>query len=143
MKDARGKRINNFTTFQCIQESHSHRYPRVVPRDFFNESKLLKCMGFLALRILDRQLPEGITIEIDETGEPFDIQLTDDGSLTVVNYDVRVNGLDVVMKTTYNSKANFPLFCELDYEEFRVFNEQGEFDQEFLTKFQSSTENKD
>ena len=108
-------------------------YTRVIPRDFFNESKLLECMGVLSLKILDRRLPEGVQIEIAETGEPFNIQLTDDGVLTVANYPVTVNGKTVFFGTTYNSKANFPLFARSEsYEDFQVFDDNGDFSSEFI-----------
>lgn len=110
-------------------------YTRIIPRDFFNEAKLLKCMGVLALKILDAQLPEGITIEIEESGEPFNIMLTDCGSLLVDNYPITVNGEPYTFKTTYNSKSNFPFFCDVDGEDVQVFNEDGNFDEEFITKF--------
>lgn len=121
-------------------ENSSSDHPRTIPRDFFNESKLLKCMGFLALRILDNQLPDGISIKIDEHGEPFEIKMLRDGSLTVSNYDVYVNGEIVVMKTTYNSKSNFPLFCDYEGEEFLVFDDKGQFDKEFIEKFAQEDE---
>ena len=55
----------------------------VIPRDFFNYAKLLKCMGFLALNIHNGTLPDGIEISIEESGEQFEIGLEDD--LFVVN----------------------------------------------------------
>jgi len=67
-------------------------YSRVIPRDFFNEAKLLKCMGQLSLAILDGMTPEGITITVEETGEPFQIELDDDGYLYLTNYEMFVNG---------------------------------------------------
>ncbi len=39
------------------------------------------------------------------------------------------------MKTTYNSKANFPLFCEIDNYEYQVFNEKGDFEKDFIERF--------
>ena len=45
-------------------------YSRVIPRDFFNEAKLLKCMGLLALKVLDNMTPNGIKILIEESGAP-------------------------------------------------------------------------
>ncbi len=69
-------------------ENRHENYQRVIPRDFFNESKLLKCMGFLALKIHECKIPNNIDIKIEENDEPFDIQLTVDGSLTIINYPV-------------------------------------------------------
>jgi hypothetical protein len=117
-------------------------YQRVIPRDFFNEAKLLKCMGLLSLKIHDCKTPCEITIHQDqryinetmdtENGEPFDVVLMDCGHLTVINYPVTVKGVQCTFKTTYNSKSNFPFYCEHDYCDYLVFDEKGNFDDEFL-----------
>lgn len=106
-------------------------YIRVIPRDFFNEAKLLKCMGQLALKILDCQLPDGMKIEIDETGEQFDIQQNIDGMLYINNYDVSINGVRVIIYTNYNDKASYPLVCLYDDEYYKIFDEAGNFTDEF------------
>jgi len=105
-------------------------YNRVIPRDFFNEAKLLKCMGQLALMILDNKTP--VKMSIEETGEPFEVALLDEGSLTVTNYRVIIQDNEFLLKTTYNSKSNYPLICDNDGEEYTVFDESGNFDQEFI-----------
>lgn len=106
-------------------------YQRVIPRDLFNESKLLKCMGRLCLLIHDRMIP--FVGRVDHDGSPFVIGLIDDGSLTVTNVKVKVNGKYYRFKTTYNSKSNYPFFLETeDYEDILVFNESGDFDHEFI-----------
>lgn len=114
---------------------HSN-YMRVIPRDFFNEAKLLKCMGQLSLKIHDFQLPVGVDISIFESNQPFNIrQLEADGGLFVFNWMVYVNSTEVIMKTAYNSKSNYPLYCELDYEDTLVFDEQGNFTEDFIERF--------
>jgi hypothetical protein len=105
-------------------------YTRVIPRDFFNEAKLLKCMGQLALKILDNQTPCKIIIE--ESGDPFDINLSDDGCLFISNYTVLVKEQEIMFKTTYNSKSAYPFYAEIDYCDYEVFDEKGEFTQEFI-----------
>lgn len=107
-------------------------YTRVIPRDFFNESKLLKCMGQLSLKILDGMLPEGIKIEIDECGQPFEIHQTNDGRLYLNDYDVTINDTYVSLSTTYNSKDNYPLICFHDDVETTVFDDNGDFTQDFI-----------
>lgn len=107
-------------------------YERVIPRDFFNESKLLKCMGQLSLKILDCKLPDGIKIEIDECGSPFVINQTTDGRLFLQDYDVTINDIYVSMSTTYNSKDNYPLVCIHDDVETTVFDDAGNFTQDFI-----------
>jgi hypothetical protein len=106
-------------------------YSRVIPRDFFNEAKLMKCMGLLALKILDCQLPEGMKIVIEETKEPFNIVCSDSGYLSVTNYPVYINDSLMFFETIYNSKDNYPLICWYHDEEIRVFDESGEFTEEF------------
>lgn len=105
-------------------------YTRVIPRDFFNEAKLLKCMGQLALKILDCQTPCEISIE--DSGEPFYIQLLDEGSLCVANYPVSVKGHSLRFKTTYNSKSSWPFYCEIDYTDYQVFDETGNWHEDFI-----------
>lgn len=57
-------------------------YGRVIPRDLFNEAKLLKCMGQLCLRIHNNDnLPAKMSADHD--GSPFKIDLMDEGSLTI------------------------------------------------------------
>lgn len=92
-------------------------------------------MGVLSLKILDRALPEGIDITINESGNPFNIQLTEDGSLYVANYQVKINGEIVQLHTTYNSKSNYPFYACVDYCDYQVFDEGGEFTDEFIEQF--------
>lgn len=106
-------------------------YQRVIPRDFFNEAKLLKCMGHLSLKILDGLTP--VHMDIDGDGAAFKIKLLPEGTLIVSNYTVIVDGRTPSFFTTYNSKANFPFYCSVwDSEEILVFTEEGEFTKEFI-----------
>lgn len=109
----------------------TNSYRRVIPRDLFNESKLLKCMGQLSLKIHDGMLPEGMDIEIEDSGQPFDIIQLSDGYLTINNYHTYLNNEQVIFKTTYNSKQPYPLFCQIGYNEYEVFDDNGEFTKEF------------
>ncbi len=113
-------------------------YIRVIPRDLFNEAKLLKCLGKLSLAILDCRLPQGITIAIEETGEPFQVELSDDGQLYIANFETFINGRITTFKTAYNSKLNYPFYCihPDSLEDIEVFNEDGEFAAEFIAAFQ-------
>lgn len=115
-------------------------YTRVIPRDFFNEAKLLKCLGQLSLAILDGKKPQGITVVIVESGEPFQIELSDDGYLCVANYETFINGQVATFKTTYNSKSPYPLYCDHyeSGEEIEVFDDAGNFTKEFIAAFSQS-----
>jgi hypothetical protein len=101
-------------------------YQRVIPRDFFNESKLLKCMGQLALF---EHLPN---LDIEETGEPFRIGLHDAGYLAT-NLQTTVSGKLALFCIPYNSRSNYPLVCFIGNDEYEVFNEDGDLTPEFFT----------
>lgn len=114
-------------------------YQRVIPRDLFNEAKLLKCMGKLSLAILDGFAPA--RMQMNEPDEPFQVGLMNDGYLTITNLEVKILDTRHLFRTQYNSQANFPLVVTHDYCDYRVFDEAGEWDEEFLdfvqTKFKT------
>ncbi len=110
-------------------------YDRVIPRDFFNESKLLKCFGQLSLFIHSEKTPVPMDIFIirNSNSEPFQIGQTNDGYLTITNVEVTINKNKFLFKSKYNSKSNYPLFVMTDdYSEYQVFDENGQFDEEFI-----------
>lgn len=126
------------TNYNIFKESLNNNYRRVIPRDFFNESTLLKCLGKLCVAYLDRDEINGIKVEFEETGEPFNIVL--DGSankLIVTNYKITVNDTICIFGSEYNSRENLPLFCMIDNMEIPVFKENGEFHEEFIEYFQN------
>jgi hypothetical protein len=104
-------------------------YTRVIPRDFFNEAKLLKCLGRLELLILDNEKPARdlkITSEFDN--EAFNVvQDPNSGSISVSNYRVFVNGEELYLSTPLNSKENYPLTGIYKGEEYYIFDEKGQF----------------
>lgn len=106
------------------------QYQRVIPRDLFNEAKLLKCMGQLCLLIHDNLTPAEMNFSHDNS--PFQIGLLIDGTLTIKNLTITINGKPFLFKTKYNSRANYPLYLEYDSCDYQVFNDKGEFDQEFI-----------
>ena len=110
-------------------------YQRVLPRDLFNEAKLLEQVGRVCLSIHDSKL---IPISFEHDGSPFDVQLSDEGSLYISNvvfWDVE--GLAVSFWTNYNSRDKNPLLaCDHETEEgYFVFDDQGNFTDQFLEKF--------
>lgn len=110
-------------------------YKRVIPRDLFNESKLLKCMGQLALKIHDETTPVPMEMreEINHEGSAFRIALLDEGALMIVNLWVRIKSKSYQFKTTYNSKAPYPLFMMYEnYNEVEVFDDKGEWHPDFI-----------
>lgn len=106
------------------------RYDRVLPRDLFNEAKLLKCVGQLVLCIEDAITPPGLTFEHDE--EPFQIYLLEDGHLFIQNIWFFINDQPLFFKTIYNSRRAFPLLLEYEGVEYFVFDDNGSFTEECL-----------
>jgi hypothetical protein len=86
-------------------------------------------MGYLCLRIHDCDTP--CAMDFKDTGAPFKIALLLDGDLTITNLEVRIKGTPFLFKTTYNSKANYPLYLEYDSCDYLVFDDHGNFTKEF------------
>lgn len=105
------------------------QYKRVVPRDFFNEAKLLKCLGQFQLCVLDMRVPiefdlKKLKVEFD--GKPFDIhQHNSDGSFYCENYRVFLDGEELTLSTPLNSKENYPLEAVYKGEIYYVFDDKG------------------
>ncbi len=111
---------------------------RVIPRDLFNESKLLKCLGQLSLKIHEKGAFDMTMHLFDEEDKGFLIyQDPGDGSLMVPNLVVlNRDKKPIVFKSTYNSKEPYPLFMvdPESEEEITVFNEDGSFTDEFTER---------
>jgi hypothetical protein len=104
-------------------------YERVIPRDLFNESALLKCLG--RFYILTESDPR---VEIHHTGTAFDIwQRTGCGSLFVRNIEITIKGRLVSFRRSLNARDSWSLWAETwDEEVVEVFNSEGNFTQEML-----------
>lgn len=122
------KHVKLFENYERIDSN----YERVIPRDLFNEAKLLKSMGRLCLLILDKKTP--VEMESEHDGKPFEIALTEDGNLTIRNLNIYINGQVYEFHTTYNSKDNYPLYMidNEEYVEYEVFDDKGEFSKDFV-----------
>jgi hypothetical protein len=109
-------------------------YQRVIPRDLFNEAKLLKCLGQLSLILHDGvgvRWPLELT-QLDE--HSFDIDQRDsDGGLVCNSLRLTLKGETVTLYTAYNSKGSYPLIFEDDAtgETGSVFTDDGKLDTEF------------
>lgn len=109
-------------------------YARVIPRDLFNEAKLLKCLGRLALLHHEGWTPKGFVIEND--GSPFAIDLNDNGLTVVSGLSVYVtdgsNVFDLDLYSIYNYKDHYPLSVyDMERGHIEVFNEDGDLRTEF------------
>jgi hypothetical protein len=122
--------MKHVRTYNQLNENVGLNYGRVVPRDLFNESKLLKCIGQLCLLIHNNDTP--VEMSFEHNRESFKIELLMEGSLTITNVIISIKNKPYMFKTTYNSKSNYPLFVVDGYDEYPVFDNNGEFDEEFI-----------
>lgn len=105
-------------------------YQRTIPRDLFNEAKLLKCLGQLSLLIY-----EGLSLEHDNTEfAGFSIAQDErDGSLYCENISLFYCNRLIGLRSPYNCKNPFPLRFILDEDCGNVFDDSGEFSTEFIS----------
>jgi len=112
-------------------------YQRVIPRDLFNEAKLLKGWGCIALLVHNEMQPEGVTLEHDTSEHPgFDIaQDPDSADLYITNLILKLYDEKVVIQSSYNSKTPNTLFFigEMMGHEGDVLTDDGKFTDCFLS----------
>lgn len=103
-------------------------YKRVIPRDLFNEAKLLKCVAFISLLIHDEKI-KGLNVNHEYSSKGFEIIQDDsDGSISIENlHFFDGNGTPAYFSTTMNDKSNFPLVLDYKGEQYFPFNEEGKY----------------
>lgn len=96
----------------------------MLPRDAFNESSLLKCVGRLTLLIENGQAPDWAFYY---DGSDFRIvQDQSDGSISVENIRFLFKGKPVKVFRTLNARYSWPMFALPEGgEEFQVFHYSG------------------
>jgi hypothetical protein len=116
-------------------------YPRVIPRDLFNEANLLKCYGQIYIA-LETAKVQNVDVELLYDGEPFDVQQDDScGSTYVANVILKVRGISCKLQRPMNSREKWPLYLiGADEEETAVFDDDGSFSSEML-EFLHGTQN--
>ena len=101
-------------------------FRRVIPRDFFNESKLLKCLGKFEIHRENVDLKIDIPYQVEYDGKPFQVEQDDsDGSLRVVNYRVYILNEPLDLFIPYNSKDDWPLYARVKDTEWKILGEDG------------------
>ena len=102
-------------------------YKRVIPRDLFNESKLLKCLGKITLLIHEKMIP-GLNVNLEGEASGFIIQQGISGEIYCVNLQFfDDNGTAVYFETGLNSKENYPLVMNYGNDIYYPLNEAGEY----------------
>ena len=132
---SRGANLRRWSSHRSLAGSGSAAvtYNRVVPRDLFNESKLLKCLGRLAILIFTgrdqhgTKTPERLSYRHD--GEPFSIeQRPEDGGLYCPNVQFFDLEEPLTLYVAYNDKGDpYPLLCDTGEKgEIQVLHPGGE-----------------
>jgi hypothetical protein len=109
-------------------------YRHVIPRDLFNEAKLLKCLGQLALLAMeDPVVSRRLTVEHVGDIQGFNVELDNlENALYVSNLVVRIRGRAVRFQSPYNSRAAYPLEIVHKSGNVDVFDGNGRPTPEFL-----------
>ena len=104
------------------------QYRRVIPRDLFNESKLLKCIGKISL-LIHEQMIQGLNINHEDSGKGFIVrQHESDGSIFIENvHFFDNNGTPIYFSTALNSRDNWPLEMEYKDEIYYPINDDGKY----------------
>lgn len=109
-------------------------YTRVIPRDLFNEAKLLKCLGQVALLQLDWPLPQmELSLIQTQSIRGFSIrQDPSDGSIHCQNLYVYISRKRVRLHTPLNSREPYPLHATIADESVQVLTDDGKWHPDFL-----------
>lgn len=88
-------------------------YARVIPRDLFNESSLLKCCGRLYIVLEGVKCGSTVGFQDDDLQGGFDIvQREDDGSIYIANLPFEIGGDLYRLTRPLNSRQPWPLYAE-------------------------------
>ena len=113
-------------------------YHRVIPRDLFNESMLLKCLGSLSLAILDgAEGTSRLSFKHNDEKRGFIIGMDhSDGSIRCGNLILNfMDKFPIDLFHTMNNRQPWPLKFEWLGDTGDVFNENGSLSEEFINLF--------
>ncbi len=107
---------------------------RVMPRDLFNEAKLLKCLGMLGLECVNRQLPFGWELFHDaDCSMHFNMTIDSSSGDTLSTnvYLLNDNGEKIYFRTPINCREPHPLITLSGGDYCDVFGSDGKLSKEF------------
>lgn len=109
-------------------------YQRVIPRDLFNEAKLLNCLGKLVIAWEESEIAAIPHVSIAHEGQFFVvIQRQADGGLQCTTVEFFVGDLSLDLYVPYNSKERFPLRLDVeDADTIEVLDDEGKPTREFI-----------
>jgi len=87
-------------------------YKPTSPRDLFNQAKLLKCLGQLALFIVDEKYPELVGGLIVDPKYGYKVkQDVSSGDISVTNLKMFCGGKRLRLFCSLNNRSPWPLEC--------------------------------
>lgn len=112
-------------------------YTRVIPRDLFNEAKLLKCLGRLSLMLHDGMgsVSQQLTLDLINPEQGFQIERDDSsGDISCTNLRLQAVGRPVQLWTPLNSQAPHPLHARIGdaEDDVPVLADDGTWHEEFI-----------
>jgi hypothetical protein len=84
----------------------------------------------ISVSLIDEDYEGGFGVELD----------MDNGYLFCMNVEVHIKGALVGVYTNYNNRDNYPLMFESPDADYRVFDEEGELTEEFISFIDSIKE---
>ena len=124
----RNKRLLELAGLKEELITEGHDYSRVIPRDLFNESNLLKCMGRLYICLEG----EGMAA-LDNDGGAFHVEQDESGDIFIANVWLTVRDEPVHLSRPLNSRESWPLYAMDNAEgiNIEVFDNSGNLTEEF------------
>lgn len=111
-----------------------HKYQRVIPRDFFNEARLLNCLGKFEIAVGNGDFQiQGLEVRTrfdDSTDSHFVIsQDPSSAALYCENYHAWIEFKDriepIELSIPYNAREKFPLIARYQGEDYFALDENG------------------
>ena len=109
---------------QTLQREQVMIYRRVIPRDLFNEGRLLTMLGKLVIHVMDSH--SVWKYEQEDAGHFQIFQNPDDGSLGCANIKFYYRGEPVVLYRPLNTRDPWSLYFIWQGDERSVFTSTGE-----------------
>jgi hypothetical protein len=106
------------------------RFQRVIPRDLFNEAKLLAMVSKFANDVNQGRIPGGF---IGKLNNKWTVALSEDGQLYISGFDLTYKGFKADLTMNYNAgkMSRFPLEVtveNIDLWNVSIYDENGELD---------------
>lgn len=110
------------------------RFMRVIPRDLFNEAKMLAMVSKFAKDVNQGKMPGGF---IGKLNKKWTVALSEDGELYISGFDLTYKGQKANLTMNYNAgKTNrFPLQVtveNMDLYSVSIYDENGELDSDMI-----------